>query len=109
MIGTPTEAAQWACPQSRAFSEPRSKCRGPECAWWRWQPLDVTTDPRWAKAVAAEVETLNDEREAEGKKRVSPHLLHQPAVARVMKRRDELDLPTKPTHGYCGAAGEPKA
>lgn len=92
MIGTPTEAAQWACPQSRAFSEPRSKCRGPECAWWRWKELDAAI---LKPALAAEMARNGGN--------------HKKAVETVMENREALGIPTKPTHGYCGAAGEPKA
>ena len=109
MIATPTDAAKWPCPVSRTFAEPRAKCRGPECPWWRWQPLDVTSDPRWAQAVAAAVTILNDKREADGKERLSAGLMHNPAVKHVMENREALGLPTKPTHGYCGGGGEVKA
>lgn len=89
---TPTQAEDWLCPFARSFGTSIAKvtCHGPECALWRWQPLssDILT-----KAVQTH--------------RAQSGADHKTAVAYVMDNRAALGIPTGPTHGYCGAGGQP--
>lgn len=90
-LRTPEAAAEALCPFARTFSAPKAQpgCQGPACMLWRWMPLssDLLT-PHVQKRLAEQ----GDKKHAE-------------AVAWVMKNREELGIPTRPTHGYCGAGG----
>lgn len=92
MIATPSEAAAWPCPKARSFAQPQTHCRGPGCPIWRWQPLDAAI---LKPHITAEMKANGGD--------------HKKATATVAANREALGLPTKPTHGYCGAGGEVRA
>lgn len=86
------------CPLARTFilaggtSLSDARCRGPECALFRWERI-TTAHPNWAasvKAVAAEM----------GEK--PPY----PKAARVVAD-DPVKYGLVPVRGYCGAGGQP--
>lgn len=92
-IKTPAEAHEMMCPFARTFirgpvSLIDAGCIGPRCALWRWQPLSSDLLAPHVKAAM-----------------VGNALKHKEAVAHVMERREDLGIPTGPTHGYCGAGG----
>jgi len=94
---TPEQATELLCPFARTFASPKASanCQGPVCALWKWAPLSADTMTRHIQERAAQVE-------AETGKRAQ----HKEVVAWVMQRREELGIPTAPTHGYCGPRGE---
>lgn len=93
---TPEAAKELLCPFARTFAVQKAEphCQGPSCALWRWAPLSasIMTPAIQARALAVEAET--------GKKPA-----HKDVVAWVMDRREELGIPTEPTHGFCGPRG----
>ena len=90
---TPEQAAELLCPCSRTFAPPKAKdgCLGPGCAVWRWQPLPAELLSPHIAARLIEQGNRN----------------HQTATAWVMKNREALGIPLKPTHGFCGLGGQP--
>lgn len=82
------------CPFARTFGvkEAQPYCRGQECALWRWQKV-TTAHPMWLPAVRKRADET-------GEKAPFPK-----AVRWVTDNLAELGI--KPTHGYCGAGGEP--
>lgn len=90
-IKTEAEAsADWLCPLARTFADNPANphCRGSSCPVWRWEPLP-------ADLLAPHVKKAMD----------GNALKHKEAVAWVMERREELGIPTEPTHGRCGLGG----
>ena len=87
---TPKQAEAKNCPVDPEGATAIVKCAGDQCMMWRWRPLQAS-DPAYLAAVkAAQKEHGKD------------------AAKYVNEHRAELGLPTEPTHGYCGLAGEPK-
>ena len=91
---TPEQAKELLCPLARCFAgtvdSPAVKgCRGAECAVWRWTPLP-------AELLSPHIAARMTE---QGNKD------HRSATAWVMKNRQELGIPLKPTHGFCGLGG----
>lgn len=93
---TPEQAAEWLCPFARTFAATKATphCQGPSCALWQWVPLSSAVLTQHVQARMAEIE-------AETGKKPS----HKDAVAWVTDRREQLGIPTQPTHGYCGPRG----
>lgn len=88
---TPEEATELLCPLARTFGTKDAvpHCRGPVCAAWRWNPLSADIlEPHIKRRVAE----------------LGGGLKVKEATAWVMERREELGIPTKPTHGCCGLA-----
>lgn len=95
---TPEEAADLLCPLARTFApkEASTGCRGPQCAWWRWQPLSAS-DPRFVNALKAITQEIGG----------GPHRGKE-ATAILMADRQKYGVPDKPEVGYCGGAGDHK-
>lgn len=99
MIATSDTARQtWPCPVALTFADRQRNCRADECPVWRWLRLPADL-PEFQAAIAARKKELGG----------SPHAAHKDAVAWVMERREQLGIPTRPAHGYCGLAGRPEA
>lgn len=66
-IATPAHAREhWVCPIARTFGDkPQERCRGSDCAIWRWMPV------------------LADEMKAAVAKAMSEGMHHKDAVAHV--------------------------
>ena len=88
---TPDEAQHKVCPIDGASATATVSCYSVDCMMWRWRPLQAS-DPAYLAAVKA----AQKEHGKDAAKYVNEHLA-------------ELGLPTEPTHGFCGLAGEPKA
>lgn len=92
---TKEQAGEFKCPLARTFirgtvSLSDAGCIGPTCACWRWMPLPADLlMPHVKKAMEGNA------------------LKHKEAVSWVMDHREELGIPTAPTHGYCGVGGDP--
>lgn len=95
---TPEQAAELLCPLARTFApkEASTGCRGPQCAWWRWQPI-MASDSR----ITAAIKTITKELGG------GPHRGKE-AYAILNKDRAKYGVPTDPEVGYCGGAGEHK-
>jgi hypothetical protein len=95
---TPEDAATLLCPLSRTFApkEAVTGCRGPGCAWWRWQPIHPS-DPRVSKAIAEIKAGLGG-----GQNR------SKEALEILMADRLKYGVPVDPEVGYCGGAGDHK-
>ena len=90
---TPEEAREMFCCNASHPAD-NGLCNAEKCAAWRWLPLSAS-DPEFVAAI---------------KKAMPDHKNnHKAAVKYVMDNREELGLPTIPTHGYCGLAGKPEA
>lgn len=95
---TPEQAAvDSLCPFARTFAAPKATptCQGPSCALWRWTELSSSL---LAPFVQARIASQKEQGEKGG---------HKEAVAWVMEHREELKIPTAPTHGHCGSGGTP--
>jgi hypothetical protein len=95
MMLPPNEAAQkWLCPLARTFSRSPAHtcCLGSACAFWRWEKI-TTAHPAWKEAVKAKAAELGE---------AAPYPKASKWVA-----ENKADLGMVPTHGYCGAGGEP--
>lgn len=89
-------AADWLCPLARTFADKNpaiSHCRGSACPLWRWEPIPASTLTEAVKKRQADMKEAGDKGG------------HKEAVAWVMERREELGIPTEPTHGRCGLGG----
>lgn len=91
----PSEAHEFKCPLARTFTRgpvslADAGCIGPACACWRWQPL------------SSDLLTPHVKARMEGNA-----AKHKEAVAWVMEYRDDLGIPSGPTHGFCGVGGKP--
>lgn len=98
MIATPDNARLWECPTALTFADRQKHCRADACPLWRWVPLPADL-PEFQAAIAARKKEMGG----------NGHVVHREAVAWVMERRDELGIPTRPTHGYCGLGGRVEA
>lgn len=96
MIKTPNDAAaDWLCPVARTFAttSAHANCRGEECAAWRWSPIPAAVlAPHISKRLKETGGGTN---------------AHKEACAWVMDHRQDLGIPTEPTHGFCGLGGQP--
>ena len=100
MIATPDAAREtWPCPLALTFAARSTpNCRGETCPVWRWVPLS-SEHPAFVSAVKARQKEIGGNALA----------AHKAAVAWVMDRREELGIPTRPTHGFCGLGGRVEA
>ena len=100
---TPEQAPSRLCPLARAFggAQAQTGCRGPDCMFWRWQPISAA-DPRVTQAIQDAMEKL-----LVAKPTVQKALLHKEAVAEIMEHPHAYSIPTEPEKGFCGAAGVP--
>lgn len=99
---TPDDArANLVCPLARTFgAEPlKSKCRGEQCAAWRWKPM-LATDGMFVSAVKREMACLAQEA---GDANTMKH--HKTAVANVSRNPEGHGVIA--TEGYCGLGGLP--
>lgn len=94
-IATPVHAREhWICLIARTFGDkPQEKCRGEQCAIWRWKALTVDDGP-FKSAVS---------------KAMADGMTHKAAVAHVMDNRRDLGIPDTPYRGWCGLGGKPEA
>ena len=97
---TPEYAREkWLCPLARVAGDGKSaRCRGPECAAWRW--IEIAADDPRVKEAYRKAATILEERT--GKK-----AQHKEMVAEANEHAEEYSLPTLPEVGFCGVGGRP--
>lgn len=101
------DAGTLLCPLARTFGAEKlsAKCRGAECAAWRWLPMSAG-DPRFMSAVKREEGLLAAEAKEKDGKEHNLSKFHNKAVARVKADPNAFTYPdSEKDRGYCGMGG----
>lgn len=104
---TPEQASEFDCPVARTHGNGETgNCRAGDCIVWRWV-LPLASDESFKGAIQREIACLQQDDEEAGRKKRNKHLLHQTAVANVMRNPEDYGVLIGREKGYCGLGGKP--